>query len=181
MGRPSRSTSIAAFAACCIALLAVVPVAATAGQSTPTHQAAGETSGQSVSTCFTGEGSDLTIGSDDGARIWIRFHAGPLTGSGWSIGAETVGSLEGQSIVEVVAGIEYVGDGFFDLFDDPGESFDLVSGFGFELPMLQDVSTGLGNASSGADAESTADNESAPEREERETAGNDGRFELLRC
>ncbi|OLZ41533.1 hypothetical protein A6E15_11310 [Natrinema saccharevitans] len=64
-----------------------------------------------------------------------------------------IGSLEDRSIVEVVAGIECVGDGFFDLFDSPGEAFDLVSGFGFQLPMLENATTGLGNASSGANAE----------------------------
>ncbi|OLZ41534.1 hypothetical protein A6E15_11315 [Natrinema saccharevitans] len=86
MGRPSRSTAIAALTVGCIALLAAAPAAATAGQSTPTLQTAGEADGQPVSTCFTGEGSEFTIGSDDGAEIWVRLHAGPLTGSGWSIG-----------------------------------------------------------------------------------------------
>ncbi len=181
MERPSRSVCIAALTVCCIAFLAVAPVATTAQQASPPLQSAGETNGQPASTCFTGEGSEFTIGSDDGAEIWVRLHAGPLTGSGWSLGAEMVGSLEDQSIVEVVAGIEYVGDGFADLLSDPGESFDLVSGFDFQLPMLEDATTGLGNESTaGTGNESTAGDESTSEREEREAA-DDGRFELLRC
>lgn len=179
MRRPARSTSIAALTVCCIALLAVSPVAATAGQSTPMLRTAGEADGQPVSTCFTGEGSEFTVGSDDGAAIWVRLHAGPLTGSGWSIGAEMVGSLEGQSIVEVVAGIEYVGDGFLDIFDNPGEAFDLVSGFGFQLPMLENAAADLGSASSGDGTEATGDGQTAA-RESR-AVGDDSPFELLRC
>lgn len=182
MVRPRRTSFIAVLTICCIALLAVAPLATTAHQSVPRVQTATDSNGQSVSTCFSGEGTSFTIGSDDSTQIWVRMHAGPLTGSGWSIGAEMAGSTDGVSIIEVVAGIEYVGDGFFDFLTSPVDSFELVSGFDFQLPMLENATTGLGDGSSADENESagTEANESAQSADSHESTA-DGPFEMLRC
>ncbi|MDS0477845.1 hypothetical protein [Natrinema sp. 1APR25-10V2] len=101
-----------------------------------------------------------------------------LTGSGWSIGAELIGSTNGNSIIEVVAGIQYVGDGFLDLLSDPVGSFDLVQGFDFQLPMLENV--GVGETGSDRSGGETG-NQSTDGDESRDARSNDSPFELLRC
>ncbi len=103
-----------------------------------------------------------------------------LTGSGWSIGDELIGSTNGDSIIEVVAGIQYVGDGFLDLLSDPVGSFELVQGFDFQLPMLENVGTGMdetGNDRSGGET----GNQSADGDQSQTTRPDDSPFELLRC
>lgn len=168
---------------CCVAVLTVAPVAAAAQGPPPRIQNATSSdtnsNGQPVTTCFSGSGTEFIVGSENSTRIWIRLHATVLTGSGGSIGAELAGSTTENSIIEVVAGLEYVGGGFLDLLTSPTDSFAVVKGFDFQLPMLNGVSTGLGaDESAGSENDqSTTDEQSAAD----ETGADDSPFEMLRC
>ncbi|NUC73146.1 hypothetical protein HTZ84_12620 [Haloterrigena sp. SYSU A558-1] len=190
MGRVRRTGLVVC---CCLAILTVGPVvgavqqsAAVADGSPAASQTEVDADGQ-ASACFDAGGSEFVIGSSDGTNIWVRLHAGPLTDSGWAIGAEMIGSTGGTSIVEVVAGIQFVGDGFLDLLSSPGESVELISGFDFQLPMLEMASSGLG-------AGEVAGNDDGAENESEDGAANesedgqygderaaDSPFEMIRC
>lgn len=172
---------VAVVSFCCIALLAA-PIATASQQSAPRVQNATDSTDQPVTTCLSGAGTSFTIGSANGTHIWFRLHAAMLTDSGGSIGAELTGSTGGTSIIEVVAGLEYVGDGFLDLLTSPIDSFDVVSGSDFQLPMLENVSTGLGNEQpSQSDADQSGDERSADDSDGTETGSDASPFEMLRC
>ncbi|WP_408958317.1 hypothetical protein [Natrinema sp. 74] len=188
----ARRTRIVAIALCCLLLFAHIPVATATPQSISSVQNESDTSGasdapeQRVSTCFAGSGTEFTIGAENGTNIWIRLHAAMLTESGGAIGAELVGSTNGNSVIEVVAGIQFVGDGLLDLFSEPMASFELVKGFDFQLPMLENIGTGLTQAENSLSAGGTS-NQSADDSGERDgdesrhARSNDSPFELLRC
>lgn len=135
---------------------------------------------QAATACFDGAGTEFVIGPPDGTHIWVRLHLGGLTDSGWAFGGELIGSTGGNSIVEIIAGVQFVGDGFFDLLSSPGDAFELIKGFDFQLPMLEAM-TGEFTAS-GADGSSDG-NESG----ETDGSGVDeadaaeSRFEMLAC
>ncbi|WP_254764233.1 DUF7332 family protein [Natrinema marinum] len=188
----ARRTRVLAVALCCLILFAPIATATqqsgSQAQNESNTSTANDAAGQRVSTCFTGSGTEFTIGAEDGTNIWIRMHAAMLTGSGWSIGAELVGSTNGNSIIEVVAGIQYVGDGFLDFLSDPVGSFDLVQGFGFQLPMLENVGTGIGETgtdrSGGETGNQSAEGSESADGDESQNAqsrSDDSPFELLRC
>ncbi|ELY70234.1 DUF7332 family protein [Natrinema versiforme] len=177
---PRRPSTVSVLVLCCLVFLATVPAATVAQQSPAPVGNGADSSGQSISTCFTGSGTELTIGSENGTHIWVRFHAAMLTDSGGSVGAELVGSTGGSSIVEVIAGFQYVGDGLRDLLTSPADSIDLVSGFDFQLPMLENATTGLGAEPSQSD-EDQSDGEGTGTRSDGAATESDGRFELLRC
>ena len=175
MERSRRTGLVALF---CVALLMVGPTAgaaqqssAIAGQSPFASQTEVDGGAQPATACFDGAGSEFFIGPPDGTHIWVRLHAGGLTDSGWSIGAEMIGSTDGASIVEIVAGIKYDGDGFLDALTSPIESFELVKGFDFQLPMLAAM-TGefTDGGSDGGDG-----------AEDGDARAGDSRFEMLRC
>lgn len=170
---------------CCLAILIVGPAVGAAQQSSTVadgspvaSQTQVDVDGQ-ASSCFDAGGAEFVIGSSGGTNIWVRLHAGPLAGSGWAIGAEMIGSTGGHSIVEVVAGIQFVGDGFLDFLSSPGESVELISGFDFQLPMLEMASSGLG-------ADEVAGNDDGAENESEDGQHGDERdadspFEMIRC
>lgn len=151
---------------CCLVLFAAVPITTATQESSARDQIAADSNGQSVSTCFTGGGHAFTIGSEEGTHIWVRLHAAMLTDSGGSVGAELVGSTGGSSIIEVMAGFNYVGDGFLDLLTSPTDAFDLVHGYGFQIPVL-DIGPETENGAS-SDAATTHSSDDSP-------------FEILRC
>lgn len=102
--------------------------------------------------------------------------SGPISGAAHrlrlAIGGELIGSTGGDSIVEIVAGVQFVGDGVFDLLSSPVESFEPVSGFDFRLPMLE----GMTGAFTEGGPDEAGDGSSG-DGEDRD----DGRFEMLRC
>ena len=191
MGRVRRTGLVLCL---CLAILTVGPVAGAAQQSSTVadgspaaSQTEMEADGQQASACFDVGGTEFVIGSSDETNIWVRLHAGPFTDSGWAIGAEMIGSTGGTSIVEVVAGIQFVGDGFLDLLSSPGESVELISGFDFQLPMLEMASNGLGadevagnDTGTENESEDSAENESEDEQRGDERV-DDSPFEMLRC
>ncbi|QCS43270.1 hypothetical protein [Natrinema versiforme] len=177
---PRRPSTVSVLVLCCLVLLATVPVATLAQQSPSPVGNGADSSGQPVSTCFTGSGTEFMIGAENGTHIWVRLHAAMLTDSGGSIGAELAGSTGGSSITEVVVGFEYVGDGLRDLLTSPADSIDLVSGFDFRLPMLENVMTGLSAESTQSDGD-RSNGEEGTTGSDGETAESDGRFEMLRC
>lgn len=176
-----RPSIVSILVLCCLVVLATVPVATVAQQSPSQIGTAADSSGQPVSTCFTGSGSEFTIGSENGTHIWVRLHAAMLTDSGGSVGAELVGSTGGSSIVEVIAGFQYVGDGLRDLLTSPADSIDLVSGFDFQLPMLENATTGLGAEPTQSNGNQSDSGEEATTDSDGETTESDGHFEMLRC
>ncbi|ADB59797.1 hypothetical protein Htur_0902 [Haloterrigena turkmenica DSM 5511] len=191
MERVRRTGLVVCF---CLAILIVGPVAGAAQQSAAVadgspaaSQPKVDADGQQATACFDAGGTEFVTGSADGTNIWVRLHAGPLTGSGWAIGAELIGSTGGTSIVEVVAGIQFVGDGFLNLLSSPGESIELISGFDFQLPMLEMASSGLG-ADEAAGSDGGAENESGDSAANESDDGqrgdqraSDSPFEMIRC
>ena len=184
---------------CCLILLTTGPIVGTAQPSAAGESAATSASvvadgstadqsefdggAQSASACFDGAGTEFVIGPPDGTHIWVRLHVGPFTDSGGALGAELIGSTGGNSIIEVIAGLQFVGDGFLEFLSSPGESVELVSGFDFQLPMLEAM-TGefTERGPSGADdGDGTANNSSAEGGEERGGHASDSRFQMLRC
>lgn len=142
--------------------------------------------------CLTGDGSSFTVGSDDGTHIWIRMHVAALTDSGGSFGVELTGSTEDERIIEVVVGLNHVGDGFLDTLTSPASSYDLVGGFDFELSIFDDVSPDIDNGETPGfdDEDDESDGESAAESDGEEPEGEaerdredaeDSPFELLDC
>ena len=182
-----RRTILVVF--CCLALLTVGPIAG-AAQGSPaggadhiTAPAQTDVDGgaQPVSACFTGAGTEFIIGPTDATHIWVRLHLGGLTDSGWAFGGELIGSTGGESIVEIIAGIQFVGDGFFDFLTSPVDSFELVSGFDFQLPMLEAMTGEFTETGTDSANESSTD-EGANGRGDGESDGAaDSRFEMLRC
>lgn len=130
--------------------------------------------GQSASTCLSGAGSSFTVGSEDGAQIWIRLHLAGLTDSGGSFGAELTGSTANYRITEVMAGVEYTGDGFWDFVTSPIDSYKPVSAFDLQLPMFNTVMTGL-------DSTPSASNNSAESGDNSSKTEHNGAFRLLDC
>ncbi|ELY59921.1 DUF7332 family protein [Natronolimnohabitans innermongolicus] len=182
-GARRTGIGIAVVCLCCLALLAVGPVAG-AGSVQPTVSNASDepvssSEVQPASTCFDVSGASFTIGSEDGTHIWLQFHAGPLTDSDWAFGAEMIGATEDASIVELLAGVEYVGDGVFDLVSSPIDSFDLRYGFEFQLPMLESATDvdpmDPDDELDGDDRDDDGTEDSEPD------ADRDSRYELLDC
>ena len=183
MVSPRRTSFVAVVALCCVVFLTVAPIATAAQESSADNRTATDSTGQPVSTCFTGAGHTFTIGSADGTHIWVRLHAAMLTDSGGSVGAELVGSTGGSSIIEIVAGFEYVGNGLLETLTSPADAFEIVHGFDFQLPMLENaMDSGIGtDGASGNEPNGSATARSADGGDGRESNADDGPFEMLRC
>lgn len=184
---------------CCFVLVTVGPIAGAAqrspaaasqspiaGQSPAASQTEFDGGAQPASACFGGAGTEFVIGSANETHIWIRLHAGPLTDSGWALGGELIGSTGGNSIVEVIAGVQFVGDGFLDLLSSPAESVELISGFDFQLPMLEGMTgefteSGAMEHNESSAEDSSTGNGSTDGGEAPDDRDDDSRFEMLRC
>ncbi|SDQ35936.1 DUF7332 family protein [Natronobacterium texcoconense] len=143
MRRVRRPATAVAVVLVCLAVLAVAPAVGIAEAEQRTDRMT-ETDSTADGNCLSAGGTAFTIGSDDSATIWVRLHVSALTDSGGSFGAELVGSTADAQIIEIVAGVKYVADGIGEFVDGPLESFAVVTGYEFQLPMFDDLeSAGL--------------------------------------
>ncbi|QLG50789.1 DUF7332 family protein [Natrinema halophilum] len=168
---------------CCIVLLFTIPISATTVRATTQERNAADSPEQPATACFDGAGATYIVGSESGTHIWIRLHAAMLTDSDGAIGAELIGSMDGTSIVEIVVGLQYVGDRILDLLS-PADSFELIHGFDFQLPMLEaamDFGPDDEQSSRSTGGESGGNESSADAGTNRQAHAEDSRFELLRC
>lgn len=193
----SRGTGL--LVCCCIAVLAAgMTVGVAAGSGTGTATAAtpsaaddADEAEQPATACYDTGGAAFTIGSSDETHIWLQFHAATVTDSGGAVGVEMIGATETASIVELVVGADHVGDGVVGTLSSPADSFDAVTGFDFQLPMLEDAQEDLENAFDPDDDSDDTDGEvdEGEDESESESDGSasegdtddDSRYELLEC
>ncbi|GEM_PF-4815159 len=132
--------------------------------------------------CLSGAGTPFTVGSDDDTYIWIRLHVLELTDSGGSFGVELTGSNDGERVIEVVTGLEHVGDGILDTVTSPVGSYELVGGFEFELSIFDDATPDIdGDGTPGFDGPENESTDAGTEESDRDSESADGPFELLDC
>lgn len=132
--------------------------------------------------CLSGAGAPFTVGSDDDTYVWIRLHVLELTDSGGSFGIELTGSSDGERIIEVVTGLEHVGDGILDTVTSPVGSYELVGGFEFELSIFDDATPDInGDGTPGFDESENESTDAGTEEPDRGPESADGPFELLDC
>ncbi|MFC5134606.1 MULTISPECIES: DUF7332 family protein [Haloferacaceae] len=125
----------------CLGLLvtaAIVPGVAVGAPAEP-HEGAGATDREvgPLTECFAGEGYPLAIG-DPPATIDALVHVSVLTdpAAGDEFGVELAGTLDGEAIVTLAAGVRLDAPGLVATGIDPFAAFDLLYAYELRLPMF---------------------------------------------
>ncbi|MFC5278859.1 hypothetical protein ACFPM1_08845 [Halorubrum rubrum] len=143
---PATRASLAVLLACLVAV-AVVPGGVVGAVGTADGPVAGEGANSSegaaerevgpLTECFAGEGYPLAIG-DPPATIDALVHVSVLTDprAGDEFGVELAGTLEGDPVVTLAAGVRLDAPGLIATGIDPFAAFDLLYTYELRLPMF---------------------------------------------
>ncbi|GAA0510809.1 hypothetical protein SAMN04488066_10968 [Halorubrum aquaticum] len=138
---PARTVAI-----CCLVLLvatAAVPGGVAATTPDPTEGTADPSDGTAdrevgpLTECFAGDGYPLAIG-DPPATIDALVHVSVLTdpAAGDEFGVELAGTLEGEPVVTLAAGVRLNAPGLIATGIDPFAAFDLLYAYELRLSMF---------------------------------------------
>lgn len=141
-GAAASGRSLITVCLCLLVVTAIVPGVASgtpAGSSEGTTGATGATDREvgPLTECFAGEGYPLAIG-DPPATIDALVHVSVLTdpAAGDEFGVELAGTLDGEPIVTLAAGVRLDAPGLVATGIDPFAAFDLLYTYELRLPMF---------------------------------------------
>ncbi|ELZ35633.1 DUF7332 family protein [Halorubrum tebenquichense] len=111
-----------------------------------------------ITRCFTGEGYPISIGGQGGATMEAVLHLSVLTdsGAGNEFGLETAGSLDGEPIVTLAAGVRLTAREAIANGVDPFAAFDVLYTYDLRLPMFEGAVGDAGYEDDGSPIDSTA-------------------------
>lgn len=111
-----------------------------------------------ITRCFTGEGYPMSIGGEGGATMEAVLHLSVLTdsGAGNEFGIETAGSLDGEPIVTLAAGVRLTAREAIANGVDPFAAFDVLYTYDLRLPMFEGAIGDAGYEDDGSPIDSTA-------------------------
>ncbi|ELZ61429.1 MULTISPECIES: DUF7332 family protein [Halorubrum] len=111
-----------------------------------------------ITRCFTGEGYPISIGGEGGATMEAVLHLSVLTdsGAGNEFGLETAGSLDGEPIVTLAAGVRLTAREAIANGVDPFAAFDVLYTYDLRLPMFEGAVGDAGYEDDGSPIDSSA-------------------------